>query len=98
MNLTKNCLDLFEPDEQHTPQFVWKKDQSYEGAMIVLDNHLYERCKFVNCNFVYAGGPFGFRDCELSGGYLSPTGTAKRVLEIEQIFLENAKDTPQPLY
>jgi hypothetical protein len=97
MHLTKNYLDPFEPEEGHTPQFVWIKDQPYQGAMIVMDNHLYERCKFVNCNFVYAGGPFGFRDCELTGGYLSPTGAARRVLEIERVFLENARNTPQPL-
>jgi hypothetical protein len=94
MHLTMNQLDPYLEEERHTPQFAWIKDQSYEGNMIVIDNHLYERCKFVNCNFVYSGGPFGFRDCELKGGYLSPTGAAKRVLDIEQVFLQNAKETP----
>jgi hypothetical protein len=93
-----NCLDPFEPDERHTPQYVHLTEQKYEGRMIVVDNHFYERCKFVSCNFVYAGSPFAFQDCELTGGFLSPTGAAHRVVEIEKIFLENARNTPQPLY
>jgi hypothetical protein len=91
-----NCLDPYDEDERQTSQFEWVKDQQYEGKMIVVDNHLYEKCKFVNCNFVYAGGPFAFRDCQLTGGCLSPTGAARKVLEFERVFQENLRNTPIP--
>ena len=54
MVLNLNCLEIFE--EGYTPQFVWVKKESFDGRMIAVDNHLYEKCRFVDCNFVYSGG------------------------------------------
>ena len=98
MNLHLNCLDLLEPDENYTPQHLHVTGKRYEGEMIVIDNHLYERCSFVDCNFVYAGGPFGFQDCEIDGGFLSPTGAARRFSEIQKFFQENVRNTRVPPY
>src|ERR1700722_9507167 len=80
MILNLNCLEVF--GESYTPEFVWVKDKSFDGQKIVVDNHLYARCKFVDCNFVYSGSPFGFDDCELVGGYLSLTGAGRRVSQL----------------
>ena len=98
MDLHLNRLDTFEPDEGYTPQHVHVSKQTYDGRMIVVDNHLYEECRFVNCNFVYSGAPFAFRNCEVEGGYLSLTGAGRRVGDLERIFEENAKNAPGPPY
>lgn len=93
---TLNLLDPLPENQSDTPQFLWVKDHSYEGDMLVLDNHLYERCKFVNVHFVYSGGPFGFRDCDFLGSCLSATGAARRVIEIENLFREILQQSSGP--
>jgi hypothetical protein len=93
MRLHLNHLDEFRED--YTPQFCTFSERRYEGDRIAVDNHFYQRCTFVNCNFVYSGGPFGFEDCEVSGGFLSPTGAARNFLELEMAFEQN--DSPMPL-
>jgi len=82
--------------ETYTPQVNLIKDQNYEGRMIAVDNHLYERCRFVDCNFLYSGGPFGFANCEVQGGYLSPSGAARNALSLLAIFRELEQQTKGP--
>jgi hypothetical protein len=89
MRLDLNFLEPF--SEAHTPQFVWVKEQSFDGKKIPIDNHLYEKCRFVDCNFLYSGGPFGFDECDVQGGYLSLSGLARNVAELLAFFREQAQ-------
>ena len=95
MILNLNCLDGF--TEDYTPQFVWVKNESFEGQKLVVDNHLYDKCRFVDCNLVYSGGPFAFDDCELVRGELSLTGAGHRVSELLVIFQTRERDPMDPL-
>jgi hypothetical protein len=94
MRLHLNCLETF--SETYTPQFLRVHDQSYEGKMVVVDNHLYEDCRFQNCNFLYAGGPFGFDECEIDGGFLSTSGAARSAETLLLIFQELVRQTKGP--
>ncbi len=89
MRLHLNFLEAF--SEAYTPQFVWVKEQSFEGKKIPIDNHFYEKCQFANCNFLYSGGPFAFDECDVEGGYLSISGAARNVVELLAFFREQAQ-------
>jgi len=66
--------------------------QKYEGRRIAVDNHQYAECSFTNCTFVYSGGPFAFRACEVEGGcYLALTGAARRANKFWQQFQEHIR-------
>lgn len=82
MRLTLAFLDdpqELVPHGHHGPQWVPVEGKQFENQRIVVDNHQFAHCSFRRCAFLYAGGPFGFLDCEIdvkSGVLL--TGAAAR--------------------
>jgi hypothetical protein len=97
--LTLNCIDSPAPEKHYQPEVSMVQGETFETKRIHVDNYQYKNCRFVNCTFVYSGGPFGFLDCELEGSfYLSLTGAARRASELWQVFLEYDKTLPKPLW
>ena len=79
MRLHLASLDFPEEENHYVPDYLESDGQTFEVQRIQIDNHQFRRCKFVRCTFLYAGGPFGFRDCEIDGDTtLVPTGAAHR--------------------
>lgn len=68
--ITLSCGDApfeyFQEGEErkYTPDYVLMQNRVFEGERVVIDNHQYHRCSFRRCTLVYAGGPFGFSECE----------------------------------
>lgn len=94
MRLHLNCMEV--GTDEYTPQVRWVKRETFEGKMVPVDNHLYEGCHFVNCNFLYSGGPFGFDECAIEGGFLSLSGAGRNVLGLLTIFQELERKTKGP--
>ena len=89
MRLHLACIDFPDYEKHYTPEWIQVENQTFSGVRVPVDNHQYGKCVFENCNFVYSGGPFGFSECELTGGcMLSLTGAARRSAEFWQAFEE----------
>jgi hypothetical protein len=87
MRLHLHCLDT--PDEHYQPQWLTIRDQSFEGKMIPVDNHQYGNCVFLDCHFLYSGGPFGFHECTVDGSALvSLNGPARNGAVFQLAFEE----------
>jgi len=86
--LNLNQIDLQPSDYEKTHrlyEFGMVKGKRCEGTRIFVDNHQYEDCEFVNCNFVHSGGHFAFANCTLKGTCVySPTGPAYKALQMFQ--------------
>lgn len=99
MNLTLNCIDIPDPERHYQPEFEMIEGVTYQGKRVFVDNRQYKNCRFVNCTFVYSGGPFGFLNCELEGDFLlSMTGAARRVRELADKFRDYQKTRPKLPY
>jgi len=81
-----NQIDLQPSDYEETRrlyEFEMVKGKKYEGQRIFVDNHQYEDCEFLNCNFVHSGGHFAFANCTVKGSCVySPTGAAYKALRM----------------
>ncbi|SRR5258708_32727068 len=92
MKLHLECLDVPEPENGYQPEFFTILGQKYEAKRIAVDNHQYAECTFTNCTFVYSGGPFGFRGCEVQGDcYVALTGAAWRANKFWQQFQDHIR-------
>ena len=98
MRLTLACVDApfeyFREGEElrYTPDYVLVENRVFEGERLVIDNHQYHRCSFQRCTLVYAGGPFGFSECDFDGYCEAAlTGSAIRT----QAFLEALAQQPE---
>ena len=99
MRLHLECIDWPNPDKDYQPEFSVIQNEKFEQKRIHVDNHQYGNCRFLDCTFVYSGGPFGFHDCEVEGDfYLAMTGAARRASELLQCFQEYDRSRPKPLY
>jgi hypothetical protein len=48
-------------------QFEELRDATFDnGEWVIVDNRHFYNCKFVQCHLVYAGGLFGFYNCEVA--------------------------------
>jgi hypothetical protein len=96
MRLDLECIDWPDEKKGYQPEFDEIEGQTFETKRIHVDNHQYGNCRFVNCTFVYSGGPFGFHNCELEGDfYLALTGSARRAAELWKQFQEYDKTRPR---
>lgn len=96
MRLHVACLDF--PEGDYQPQWITIRDQSFEGKMIPVDNHQYGNCVFLNCHFLYSGGPFGFHECTLDGTVLlGMAGAAQRTSIFWRQFQEQMRRTTPPV-
>ena len=96
MRLHLACLDWPEPEKEYQLEFSQVEGQTFSGRVHV-DNRQYKNCRFVNCTFVYSGGPFGFADCQVEGDFLlGLTGAAYRSLEFWQQFEEYGRTRMPP--
>jgi hypothetical protein len=98
MKLHLQNIDFPDPDKQYQPEFSTVENETFDTRRIHVDNHQFGSCRFVNCTFVYSGGPFGFHECEVEGDFLfSATGSARRAVELFQFFVNYDKSRPRPL-
>jgi hypothetical protein len=98
VELTLNCIDVPDPEKKYQPEFSMIQNEVFERKRVHVDNHQYKNCRFLDCTFVYSGGPFGFLDCKLEGEYyLALTGSAHRVRELHTEFVKYDKLRPHPL-
>ena len=87
MRLHVNELDWPDEEKGYQPELSLVQGEVFETQRIHVDNHQYEKCRFVNCVFVYSGGPFGFAHCEVEGDFLLRlTGAARRAQELWKVF------------
>lgn len=99
MRLHLECIDWPDPEKHYQPEYDQIEGQTFETKRIHVDNHQYGKCRFVNCTFVYSGGPFGFHECELEGSfYLALTGAAHRSSELWKQFQDYEKTRPKLPY
>jgi hypothetical protein len=62
-----------------SPDYEVIEGHQFVGERVVLDNRQFHQCTFQGCNMIYAGGPFGFSDCDVGSNCgLSLTGGAAR--------------------
>ncbi len=104
MNLTLASLEA--PDFIHSPdnptkyvaQFEELRDATFDnGEWVIVDNRHFYNCKFVQCHLVYAGGLFGFYNCEVGFEVvLSLTGAAKRGQVLFDAFNKDIENVPIP--
>jgi hypothetical protein len=86
-------VDLEYGGKKHIPDYVLIQDQNFEGKRLVIDSHQYAHCSFRRCTVVYAGGPFGFFECEFDGYCVAAlTGGAIRT----ELFLQLLAQSPNP--
>ena len=96
MRLHLNCVDWPDPEKQYQPEYSKIENQIFQTQRVHVDNHQYGHCRFVNCTFVYSGGPFGFYECQIEGGfYFAPTGSARRTVELALFFREYQGTLPK---
>jgi hypothetical protein len=77
-----------QPADGYQPQFESHKDELFDGGIVLVDNRQFGNCRFVSCNFVYSGGPFGFFECEIEGQcILSLTGPAHKTMQLNEALL-----------
>jgi hypothetical protein len=104
MSLTLASLEapdfITSPDNpiQYVAQFEELRDTTFEnGEWVIVDNRHFYNCQFVRCHLVYAGGLFGFYNCEVGWeAVLSLTGAAKRGQVISDAFTRDMEDVPVP--
>ena len=76
--------------ERYYPDFDAFENQTFENDRIVVDNRQFRNCKFRACNLVYAGGMYGFVDCEFDAQTsLSLTGSAARSVASRRAIAEH---------
>src|SRR5262249_11844635 len=96
MRLNIEWIDWPVQEKHYQPEFSLVEGQTFETERVHVDNHQYGKCRFVNCTFVYSGGPFGFHECEVEGDfYLALTG-ARRSADLSKIFHEYAQTGKLP--
>jgi hypothetical protein len=87
MRLHLEAIDY--PTDDYQPEFETIEGKTFEGSRVLVDIRQFGNCRFVDCTFVYSGGPFGFSECELEGQcILSPTGSAHRMRQLLEPFRE----------
>jgi hypothetical protein len=62
------------------------------GAIVLMDDKYFTRCKFDGCAIVFSGGDFGWMDCSFGQVQISFTGAAERVM----LFARNFGLVPEP--
>ena len=89
MILNLVSLDILELENQYVPDYVQDENRTFETVRVLIDNHQFRNCKFSHCTLLHAGGPFGFRDCEIDGGtILVSTGSAHRGVLLSEALRE----------
>ena len=97
MRLHLASLDWPEPENGYQPDFSKAEGRTYETQMVHVDNSQFHQCRFVNCTFLYSGGPFGFSECEVEGEVrLSLTGAAHRALLLWSALQEQVRRQTPP--
>jgi hypothetical protein len=61
-------------------------DQTFEKVTVQLDDRMYLRCRFVECDLMYGGGDFHLEDCSLDRCTLKPFGSAARTIALLPTF------------
>jgi len=56
------------------------KDRRFSKTLVILDGRFFSKCHFDDCRLSYAGGPFDFEDCQLTGCQIVLVGPAAAVL------------------
>jgi len=89
--------DYVQKERSYHPQYETIQDKTFEGGWMVVDNRQFQNCKFLRVHFVYSGGLFGFRDCEIDAeSVLSLTGSAARSLALWKAFVQHPERKPFP--
>jgi hypothetical protein len=79
--------------------FLSFENQGYRDCLVSLDNARFFRCRFLNVNFLYSGGPVLIEECKFEGtARMIVQGAAKYALEFFYFVKENSIpiQMPQP--
>lgn len=56
------------------------------GAIVLMDDKYFTRCRFDGCTLTYAGGDFGWMDCEFGQVQINFAASAERAMNFARIF------------
>ncbi len=80
-------LDWPDEDRPHVrSQVETITEKNFEREKVLVDNRIFQKCRFEICVFVYSDGPFAFDECEIvDHTVFDPTGAARRTMRLHEV-------------